>query len=393
MTPGEKEELPLRLEKMYKEVGEFVMQDVCRRIKKAGEITSTADWQINRLVGMGATTEEIEREIKDRLKLTYAEVYEIYDKVIEWEYVRNAEIYEQVNAEFVPYEDNEELKQITETLREQTLNEFENIPNSLGYAVSMGGKIVFTPLSEYYQKYIDRACMEIITGVSDYNSALRRAVKQMANSGLRTTGVTYASGHSDRIEVAARRSVMTGVSQLTGHISRYNAQKLGTDYFEVEAHAGARNTGSGYLNHQSWQGRVYSSEQLRSVCGLGEGGGLNGWNCYHTYYPFIPGISERNWSDADLDELARSENVPKEWQGKQYTTYGLTQKQREMERNMRAQREAIQGLKWGGADKEEITSAQAKYKGQLYQYRHFCGKFGFETQTERVYMDMRGRQA
>lgn len=393
MTPEQKEGLPLRLEKMYREVGEFMMKDVCRRIRKTKEITSTADFQINRLVGMGASTEEIEKEIKKRLKLTYPEVFELYQKVIDWEYVRNKDIYEQVNANFVPYDQNEELKQITRTLREQTLDEFENISNSMGYAVEVNGKLVFTPIAEYYHEYVDRACMEIVTGASDYNSALRRTVTQMANSGLRTNGVTYASGHSDRIEVAARRAVMTGLSQLTGHISRYNAKQLGTDYYEVEAHAGARNTGTGYFNHQSWQGRVYSSEELRSVCGLGEGGGLNGWNCYHTYYPFIPGISERNWTDEELDRMIEKENAPKTWNGKEYTTYELTQKQRQMERNMRAQREIIQGLKFGGAEKDLITTAQAKYKGQMSQYRVFCDKFEFKTQMERVYMDMRGRQA
>lgn len=392
MTPGQKEGLPLRLEKQYREIGELIMQDVCRRIKKAGEITSTADFQINRLVGMGATTEEIEREIQRRLKLTDAEIYEIYDKVINWEYVRNKDIYEQVNANFVPYEDNEEMKQITRTLRQQTLDEFKNYSQSMGYAVDVNGKKVFTPLAEYYQKYVDGACMEIVTGATDYNTALRRTVKQMANSGLRVGGVTYASGHSDRIEVAARRAVMTGVSQLTGHISRYNAQQLGTDYFEVEAHAGARNTGSGYLNHQAWQGRVYSSSELVSECGFGEGGGLNGWNCYHTYYPFIPGISERNYTDEELDRMIEEENTPKTWDGKQYTTYGLTQKQREMERTMRARREAIQGLKAGG-DTEGTMQEQAKYKGDMARYKAFCEKFGFQTQMERVYMDMRGRQA
>ena len=61
---------------------------------------------------------------------------------------------------------------------------------------------------------------------------------------------------------------MTAVSQITGKISEYNAQKLGTEYFEVEWHAGARPT------HAVWQGRVWSKEQLYSVCGLGTVTGL-----------------------------------------------------------------------------------------------------------------------
>lgn len=393
MTPGEKESLPLIVEKQYRKIGETIMKDICRRIKKAGEITSTADWQINRLIMMGATSEEIEREIKKRLNLSYEEVFKIYDKVIDWEYVRNKDIYEQVNSKFIPYEDNPELQQITEAIKKQTKDELTNITQSLGYAIRMNGKIVYTPLSEYMSRIVDPACEEIILGVTDYNSAIRRVVKEMANSGLRSGGVNYPSGHSDLIDVAARRAVMTGVSQLTGHIARMNADKLGTNMYEVEWHAGARNTGTGYFNHQSWQGKVYTYDELEEICGLGYGGGLNGWNCYHTYYPFVPGVSERQWTDEDLEDMNNRENTPHEWNGKEYDYYGLTQKQRSMERQMRAQREYIQGLKYGNADKADIITAQSKYKGQLYVYKNYCKTFGFQTQTERVYYDRRGRQA
>lgn len=393
MTPGEKESLPLRLERQYRELGDFIMQDICRRIKKAGEITSTADWQMNRLLSFGASTAEIEAEVMRRLNLSYEEMYNLYDKVLDWEYVRNRDLYEQVNTNFVPYEENLELQQLTNSIIQQTRDELTNISNSLGYAVSMNGRIVFTPLSEYYQRYVDSACLGVASGTVDYNSAIRTAVTQMANSGLRTEGVTYASGHSDRVEVAARRAVLTGVSQLTGYIARTNAERLGTDQFEVEWHAGARNTGAGYLNHQSWQGKVYSLRELEEVCGLGQGGGLNGWNCYHTYYPFIPGISKRQWTDEELEERNSAENAPHYWNGREYSYYELTQKQRQMERSMRAQREMIQGLRYGNADSTDITAAQARYRGQMYVYKQFCERFNFYTQMERVYQDMRGRQA
>ena len=61
---------------------------------------------------------------------------------------------------------------------------------------------------------------------------------------------------------------------MTDKVNEKNAEGLGTDYWEVDWHMGARNTGTGYLNHQSWQGKVYSSEEMRTVCGLGEMLGL-----------------------------------------------------------------------------------------------------------------------
>ena len=83
------------------------MQDVIRRIKKNRKITSTADYQINRLIDFGKSTEEIERILKEALDATYPEMYELYDEVINWQYVRNAEIYEQINGRFLPPEENE----------------------------------------------------------------------------------------------------------------------------------------------------------------------------------------------------------------------------------------------------------------------------------------------
>ena len=88
----------------YAKFEERIMQDIVRRIKKTGEITSTADWQINRLKILGYSAEDIEREIKKALNASYPDMFELYDKVIDWEYVRNKDIYEQINAEFIPFE-------------------------------------------------------------------------------------------------------------------------------------------------------------------------------------------------------------------------------------------------------------------------------------------------
>lgn len=52
----------------YQDLEERIMQDIVRRIVKAGEITSTADWQINRLQILGYSSEDIEKGIKDALK-------------------------------------------------------------------------------------------------------------------------------------------------------------------------------------------------------------------------------------------------------------------------------------------------------------------------------------
>lgn len=386
MRDDYKNKMAAKIAQRYQNLEMRIMQDIVRRIKKTGKITSTADWQINRLQIIGYSSEDIEREIKQVLDASYPEMFELYDNVIESEYVRNKDIYEQVNVQYIPFEQNGQLKQITEAIMEQSLEDLENITNSLGFYLDYGnGKKIATPLSQIYINFLDDACFDIVTGAFDYNSVLRRVVTQLTNSGLRK--IEYASGRANRVDVAARRAVLTGVSQVTGKISEYNAKKLGTEYFEVEWHAGARPT------HSVWQGKVWSEEQLYSVCGLGTVTGLLGANCYHTYYPFIKGISVRNWSDEWLEEQNRKENRPREFQGKEYTLYGAKQKQRQMETAMRAQREKVRLLQHGGADRQEIILQKAKYQAQLNEYARFSNKMKLPQERERIYLDMRGRVA
>lgn len=386
MRDDYKNKMASKISERYQDLELRIMQDIVRRIKKAGEITSTADWQINRLRILGYSSEDIERETKKALNASYPEMFELYDQVIEWEYVRNKDIYNQINAEYIPFDQNEQLKQITDAIIDQSLEDLENVTNSLGFYLDYGnGNKIITPLSQVYTNYLDAACFDIVTGAFDYNSVLRRVVTQLTNSGLRQ--VEYSSGRTNRADVAARRAVMTAVSQITGKISEYNAVKLGTEYFEVEWHAGARPT------HSVWQGRVWTKEQLYSVCGLGTVTGLLGANCYHTYYPYIQGISERNWTDEWLEEQEQKENEPKEFHGKEYTLYEAKQRQRQMETAMRAQREKVQLLQHGGADQQELILQKAKYQAQLNEYTKFSNKMNLEQERERIYLDMRGKIA
>lgn len=369
----------------YVELEERIIQDIVRRIVKTGEVTSTADWQINRLKIIGYSSEDIEKMLKTTLNKSYPEMFELYDKVINWEYVRNKDLYEQVNAEYIPFEKNKHLNQAINGIAQQSLEDLENITRSLGFYLDINGKKTMTPLSQVYTEHLDRACFDIVSGAFDYNSVLRRTVTQLTNSGLRT--IDYASGWHNRVDVAARRAVMTGLSQITGKITDYNAKKLGTEYFEVAWHAGARPT------HAVWQGKVWTKEQLVSVCGLGTVTGLLGANCYHEYYPFFQGISERNWTDQWLEEKNQEENKPKEFQGKEYTVYEAKQRQRQMETAMRAQREKVRALQKGKADQDEILAHKMKYQGQLNEYARFSKKMGLRQERERIYLDMKGRVA
>lgn len=374
------------VERKFRNLENRIMEDVVRRIKKTGQITSSADYQLNRYYILGNSTKDIEDIVKSAVGDDYPETFKLYDEVVEKQYTRSRELYEQVNEEFIPYEQNEQLQQLVNGLIQQSNDELYNITRSMGFMVDMGGgRKVFSPLSDYYNQYLDNAIVEITSGAFDYNTVIRRVVGQMTNSGLRT--VDYASGYSSRCDVAARRAVMTGLSQLTGHISQANAQKLHTDYFEIDWHAGAR------PSHRIWQGKVWSYRELVTVCGLGTVTGLQGANCYHEYYPFIPGISERQFSDKWLAEQNRKEDRQKVFKGKEYTLYEATQRQRYLETNMRAQRQKVKLLQQAGASQDDIMLARCKYQAQLDEYKAFCQRMGLQEQRERIYYDLQGRVA
>ena len=385
MTPEQKGTLPLRLEKMFYELQDRIFADVVRRIKKTGEIASTADYQINKLLTLGNPTEFIEKELKQLLDTADPEIWELYDKVSNWEYVRYKDAYQQINGNFVPLEQNQQIQRWSQAIIQQTKNDLKNLTQSLGMSIDIGGgKMAFTPLAEYYQKYLDRACMDIVTGAFDYNTVLRRVVKEMTASGIQT--VDYASGWKNRAPVAVRRAVLTGISQLSAKINEMIAKDLKTDTYEVTYHSGHRPS-------HWWGGQIYTYSELISVCGLGDAAGLCGANCRHSYYAFVPGISARTYTDQQLREYEEAEKQTREYNGKLYNRYEATQAQRQLETKMRAQRAYVKNLQRGGASSEDVIATKARYLNTLHQYQAFSKKMKLPEQMERVYMDGLGKIA
>lgn len=377
-TPTEIEALPSAMEQLYRSLQLNIMSDLTERLKANGEeITSAADWQINRLYELGVSKDEIDSLIQSTLNVSNDEIDRIYDEVVKSGYARNEELYTSKGKEYIPYAENKQLQQLVKAVKNQTKSEYRNITGSLGFAVrNADNTLSFTPLADFYQRTLDNGLMQIASGAVDYNTALKKAVKVMTDSGLRT--VDYASGWSNRVDVAARRALMTGFNQVVAKVNEDNAEQLGTEYFEVSYHRGARPT------HQVWQGRVYSKKELETVCGLGTVTGLCGANCYHSYSPFIKGVDKPTYSDEELDRMNEEENTPKEYNGRQYTAYEAQQRQRQLETAMRADRQKIELLTQGGADYDTITGAKAKYFQRQDEYVKFSKVMGLPQQWERV---------
>lgn len=380
-TPTEIEALPSAMEQLYRSLQLNIMSDLTERLKANGEeITSAADWQINRLYELGVSNDEIDSLIQSTLDVSDDEIDRIYDEVVKSGYARNEELYTSKGKEYISYAENKQLQQLVKAVKNQTKSEYRNITGSLGFAVrNADNTLSFTPLVDFYQRTLDNGLMQIASGAVDYNTVLKRAVKAMTDSGLRT--VDYASGWSNRVDVAARRALMTGFNQVVAKINEDNAEQLGTEYFEVSYHRGARPT------HQVWQGRVYSKKELETVCGLGTVTGLCGANCYHSYSPFIKGIDTPTYSEEELDRMNEEENTPKEYNGRQYTAYEAQQRQRQLETAMRADRQKIELLTQGGADYDTITGAKVRYFQRQDEYVKFSKAMGLPEQWERITVD------
>lgn len=378
-TSGELEKASMALDEPMKILEQRIMSDIVRRIKENGEITASADWQINRLAQLGVGMDEISAAINQALDATEDITDTLFTDVIKSGYASDASLYKAVGKVQIPFDDNEPLQQLISFITAQTNETMHNITQSLGFAQrGTDGHISFTPLADYYQKTLDGAMLDIASGAFSYDQVLKRTVKSMTDSGLRT--VDYATGWSNRVDVAARRAVMTGMTQLTAKVNEQNAEQLDTEWFEISWHSGARPS-------HWWGGKWYTKEQLTSICKLGDVQGLCGANCYHDYSPVIPGISEPTYSAEELAEMERQEKEPIEYNGKQYTKYEALQRQRRLETTMRTQRQEMKLLKEGGVDEDDLINCRARYMGTSHEYAQFSKAMGLPQQRERVYGD------
>lgn len=385
ITPEYLQDAPEPLAKLYLDLEKTILRDICRRFKVSGAATNSAIEQIRILKRKGYKQKDIEKAIKKTLGLSQKELDKLFSDAIE----RNKEYYSEVLTKARMLKASASLpineKEI-EAITRQTLGELTNITQSLGFAIRDKGEIIFSPIANVYQKVLDDAELEVWSGAIDYNTAIKNAVKRLADSGLQT--VDYASGWHNRADVAARRAIMTGITQVSRQYSEDMAEELDTPYREVTAHVGARDKpgSSPWSDHKAWQGKIYSirnGDKYPSIyekCGLGYVDGLTGANCRHLYYPFLDGVSERTWTDEQLKNI---DPAPITYQGKEYNAYEATQKQRQIETAIRkAQREVI-AYKEAGLE-VDYTDASVRLRRLNDEYKRFSKTAGLREQRERA---------
>lgn len=379
LTPDYLENLPDALVELWQNVEDDILQDVARRIKAMDELdplTPTAAWQAWRLEQVQAVRQDVTATLAKYSDRSRDNIRQLLLDAGLATLAADDEIYQAAGLTPSPVQDSEPLNNLLNAGYQQTLGTWQNLTATTAATVTGA-----------FERRLDRAWLQVSSGAFDYNTAIKSAVDDLANH---MPSVTYPSGHTDTLEVAVRRTVLTGVNQTAAKLQLARAEEMGCEFVEVTAHEGAR------PEHALWQGKVYHIggailyqgvwyEDFETATGYGTGPGLCGWNCRHNFYPFFPGISVPNYTAARLEEL-NARNV--EYGGEQYTRYEISQMQRALERRVR--RFKRQYLAEDAAE-VDATAAAAKLRAVRKDLNDFVRATGGRNNSARTSVSGFGR--
>lgn len=303
---------------MYDALNQAITEDIARRIVKTGRMTDSAEWQVKQLRENGKLMQDI---IKDVARISGKSQNEI--KRLFQDSARTGVRYDTQPLLKAGYDINLKLSpamsRVLEAAIVKTNGNIQNLTMTTG---STAGGL--------YMEATNKAYMKVVSGGFSYYEAIREAIKQSAQDG---GYVLYGKGTRTQLDVAIRRSVLTGLNQTAGKLTELYAEDMDVEYYETTAHAGAR------PSHAEWQGRVFkihgSSPDYPNFVdstGYGSGSGLCGWNCRHSFYPYWPGISSPAYSGKKLAEYDRAKYP---YNGDMLTDYECSQVQRAYEREIR----------------------------------------------------------
>lgn len=380
--PSVLDALPEELAELYRGLEDTLLTEICSRLKLRDELNEVAVQDIKALRSHGIDLKEIEKAIRKTSGISEAKLNTLLDDVVE----RNQKYYtELIDLAHITQPETMVSVEDTWAIYEQTKQTLRNITRSMGFLVNAGRTML--PPAKAYQWALDAATLKVESGAISYGQAIKDAVRELASGGLRV--VDYESGHRDHVDVAARRAVMTGVSQLCSKYTEQAAEYLETPYYEVSAHAGARDVPgrSPWASHKEWQGKVYSTRSgdiypnIYEVCGLGAVDGLEGANCRHRRNVWVEGVSERTYTDKQLDHI--DDGLGCTFEGKTYTAYEATQEQRKVERTIRKLKREKAAYSAAGLTDEE-QAVNIKLRRLNAKYKAFSKAAGLPEQRERM---------
>lgn len=377
LPPSYLDAMPDAFVQLAQQVEDEILQDVARRIGKMGTLTETADWQLWRYQQTEAVRENVVKLLAKYSGKSEATIRRLLKEAATEAMEREDAIYYHYNLEPTPFEESAALNNLLNAGARQTCGTWRNLTATTANTVSGA-----------FDRTLDVAWGKVATGAFDYKTAVKQAVDSLADE---MPEITYPSGHTDSLEVAARRAVLTGVNQTAGKLQEARMDEMNVEFVETSAHGGAR------PSHAEWQGRRFHRggavdylgkhyPDFEQATGYGTGAGLCGWNCRHTFFAVFPELGDPpTWTEESLQEL-NARNI--EYNGKLYTQYEVNQMQRARERNVRKWKKRYLAESAAGSD---TTDSAVRLKAARQSLSEFAKATGGRVDSARVSVSKFGR--
>lgn len=379
LPPSYLDAMPDAFVQLAQQVEDEILQDVARRIGKMGTLTETADWQLWRYQQTEAVRENVVKLLAKYSGKSEATIRRLLKEAATEAMEREDAIYYHYNLEPTPFEESAALNNLLNAGARQTCGTWQNLTATTANTVSGA-----------FERTLDVAWGKVATGAFDYKTAVKQAVDSLADE---MPEITYPSGHTDSLEVAARRAVLTGVNQTAGKLQEARMDEMNVEFVETSAHGGAR------PSHAEWQGRRFHRggavdylgkhyPDFEQATGYGTGAGLCGWNCRHTFFAVFPELGDPpTWTEESLQEL-NARNI--EYNGKLYTQYEVNQMQRARERNVRKWKKRYLAESAAGSD---TTDSAVRLKAARQSLSEFAKATGGRVDSARTSVHGFGRSA
>ena len=380
----DEKKLDKTLERFYNRYNKYntrVLQKLGDVVKQFDGISPTQAHTLAQKLKLGFDVDELLLELSKISGKSVQDVEILFDNVAK-ENVEFAEIYYKAkNKEFVSYENNRQLQNLVESIKEQTNGLFVNLSNSknIGFTLKdVQGNIIYKPLSRVYNDLIDEAVFNIETGATNYQSAMRSTIRQLADSGVKIheEKITYKSGYNKRIDSSVRQDILTGIRQINIGVQEQIGKTLDTNGVEISAHSPCAE------DHLSIQGKQFSKKEFNKINGSLERP-IGEYNCRHFIFSVILGVNQPSYTKKQLEQMEKESMAKIEYQGKTYTKYEATQVQRKIETSIRQQKDR-QIIARASNDKEEIELAQKKISQLTSEYNKFSNAAGLDTYKSRL---------
>ncbi len=243
LTADQLDVLPGPILELYERFHISILEDIARRV--AGLNYLSAAWQVQRMIEAGLLYDEIIERLAALTGQSDQVLRDIFNRAGVVAMRFDDAIYRAAGLEPLPLNLSPQMVQVLSIGLQKTSGLLRNLVRT----TAISGQ-------ELFMDATDLAYMQVSTGTMDYNTAIREAIKEAASKGLEV--IYFESGHRDKIDVATRRAVLTGVNQTAGMLTEARADELETDLVQTSAHLGARDKGDPPENHEAWQGQVFT---------------------------------------------------------------------------------------------------------------------------------------